>query len=658
MADASPLHLRVAARYLHAGYLNVGDYVWAGKYKNKLAIVTAFGQDEKGNPTITISPIPKGRKQDKTFSLFKVWKVRPEQLVELKAKGKIAKTAAHGTAEAHSDELWKGAEKALVAFQSATKELRSVRPGDPTWEAVVKEHAFLPTPLAITIEKPFVDWLDMAFGEGTANTLDELRPKGSSLVADNPDDAAEVGRLYQAFLGRLDEYERQIQTHLDRIAPAQFSYAGFRIYNPNRIEENRALAMLDGVKFLLVLFERRGVEPLLREGVENIVLNQNIGGDTWHGYYASDHHEIALSTKMIGHEGRVWKNWIQEVFAHEFGHHVHLTYIKGEARDFWNSTWQPVKDLQAKLQKISPSELEHFYAMLEKDGFQPGKTAKRLNGIDKIKFAYWLRNPMIGEPLITPAQFRLTKHGEAVFQSLRDPLTYVREVSSIKEDVLGLGYSGGIGLSAKDVDEIRKADPSIEKALNEVYAELGVPSEYGKKNENEDFAEAFAIFITDPDKLSENALYRMKRTLWLSGFGGKPVMRLAQRVLERHLMATGPRKPTPSQLRLVKTLLDEAGKPEPENLGQMTQQEVMELIYDLKRNQKPSSSQVSYARHLLQQLGEPELEGGLESLTISTISELIDGLKKKRGRPVWYGNGQFGGWRKDAVEGDDHDFDE
>lgn len=91
MAD---LALRIAARYLHAGYLNVGDYVWAGKYKNKLAIVTAFGQDEKGNPTITISPIPKGRKQDKTFSLFKVWKVRPEQIAELKAKGKIAKTAA------------------------------------------------------------------------------------------------------------------------------------------------------------------------------------------------------------------------------------------------------------------------------------------------------------------------------------------------------------------------------------------------------------------------------------------------------------------------------------------------------------------------------------------------------------------------------------
>jgi hypothetical protein len=81
---------RVAARFLRAGYFNVGDLVWMGKYKNKLGQITEFSTDAKGNPTITVTPIPKGRKQDKTFSLFKVWKVRPEQIAELKAKGKIA----------------------------------------------------------------------------------------------------------------------------------------------------------------------------------------------------------------------------------------------------------------------------------------------------------------------------------------------------------------------------------------------------------------------------------------------------------------------------------------------------------------------------------------------------------------------------------------
>jgi predicted GNAT family acetyltransferase len=86
---------RVAARFIRtAGYLAVNDLVWMGKYKNTLGILTAFGEDEHGNPTITVEPVPKGRKQQKTFSLFKVWKVKPEQIADLKAKGKLASQTA------------------------------------------------------------------------------------------------------------------------------------------------------------------------------------------------------------------------------------------------------------------------------------------------------------------------------------------------------------------------------------------------------------------------------------------------------------------------------------------------------------------------------------------------------------------------------------
>jgi hypothetical protein len=82
-----------AARFIQAtGFFNVGDFVWMGKYKNKLGQLLAFGVDDKGNPTVTVRPIPKGRKQDKTFSLFKMWKVKPEQIVDLKARGKLAST--------------------------------------------------------------------------------------------------------------------------------------------------------------------------------------------------------------------------------------------------------------------------------------------------------------------------------------------------------------------------------------------------------------------------------------------------------------------------------------------------------------------------------------------------------------------------------------
>ena len=82
---------RVASRFLRrAGYFNPGDFIWMGKYKNRLGQIIAIGVDDKGNPTVTIRPVPKGRKQDKTIGLFKIWKAKPEQVATLQAQGKLA----------------------------------------------------------------------------------------------------------------------------------------------------------------------------------------------------------------------------------------------------------------------------------------------------------------------------------------------------------------------------------------------------------------------------------------------------------------------------------------------------------------------------------------------------------------------------------------
>lgn len=57
-----------------ASYFDVGEIILYGKYKNKKGIIKSFGDDGKGNPTVEIEPIPKGRKQNKTIGLFKIWK--------------------------------------------------------------------------------------------------------------------------------------------------------------------------------------------------------------------------------------------------------------------------------------------------------------------------------------------------------------------------------------------------------------------------------------------------------------------------------------------------------------------------------------------------------------------------------------------------------
>jgi len=68
-------------------------------------------------------------------------------------------------------------------------------------------------------------------------------------------------------------------------------------------------------------------------------------------------------------------------------------------------------------------------------------------------------------------------------------------------------------------------------------------TDYGSQNEHEDFAETFVAFMDAPGKLTPTAKYRMQRALSLSGLHGKPVMRLAKRVLARYLRATPATEP-------------------------------------------------------------------------------------------------------------------
>jgi hypothetical protein len=57
------------------GPFKVGDEILYGKYKNKRGKIIAFGQNHKGQITVEIEPIPKGRKQNKTIGLFKIWTI-------------------------------------------------------------------------------------------------------------------------------------------------------------------------------------------------------------------------------------------------------------------------------------------------------------------------------------------------------------------------------------------------------------------------------------------------------------------------------------------------------------------------------------------------------------------------------------------------------
>jgi len=72
---------RVAQRYLEAGYLDVGDYVLYGKFKNARGKVVGFGKNEKGDPTVEVIPVdkewkPKKGAKPKSLTLLKIRKVK------------------------------------------------------------------------------------------------------------------------------------------------------------------------------------------------------------------------------------------------------------------------------------------------------------------------------------------------------------------------------------------------------------------------------------------------------------------------------------------------------------------------------------------------------------------------------------------------------
>lgn len=57
----------------YAGAFKRGDPVMYGKYKNKSGKIKKIYNDEKDHATIDVEPVPKGRKDDVTMGLYRVW---------------------------------------------------------------------------------------------------------------------------------------------------------------------------------------------------------------------------------------------------------------------------------------------------------------------------------------------------------------------------------------------------------------------------------------------------------------------------------------------------------------------------------------------------------------------------------------------------------
>lgn len=346
-----------------------------------------------------------------------------------------------------------------------------------------------------------------------------------------------------------EEYILDVNEAIRDVGPARLTHQGFKIGNHDRMPEDMLKRALDKIDWLVDFFKRQGMLKLLKETLTKIDLEMRAHETAAAHYHSQTKHITMHRGGLLATGGKLWKDWIHEVFIHEIGHHIHY-YLHPEAWAIWEAPWKEVEKKERVRGVLTGQQREQFWKLLANNNFNPSTTAKKLKGIDKVRFAQWLRHPILGGSLITPKTFRPSKWGKSVFDFLKDPVGYKRlrypndPIEDVEEDARqsvvrrrrGLGLedftSMEIPLSPEIVDELRKHDPSVEEAIKA----LEIPSQYGETNFKEDFAETFVVFMTNPSKLSATARFRMKRALAVSGLFGKSVGKfgtMAERVAGR-----------------------------------------------------------------------------------------------------------------------------
>jgi len=350
----------------------------------------------------------------------------------------------------------------------------------------------------------------------------------------------EIEKLTQTAKKNTKVYLDDVGAAIAEITAARLTYQGFKIENHDRMPHDKLKLAFDKIDWLVAFFKQQGMLKLLQETLTKISLSMRDHETASAHYHAQSKHIEMHRGGLVDRGGRLWKDWVQEVFIHEIGHHIHY-YLHPEAWAIWEAPWKEIEKKERTRSVLTGQERERFWKLMEANRWHPSTVAKRLKGLDRVKFTQWLRRPLIGESLITPKTFRPSKWGKSVFEMLRDPVKYKRlrypddSIEDVEREAadtvrrrrrsLGLDdfASEEISLSRDILEELKAADPSVEEAIEA----LEIPSNYGKTNLQEDFAETFILFVTNPSRLSATAKFRMQQALAISGLYGKAVGRFA-----------------------------------------------------------------------------------------------------------------------------------
>ena len=137
----------------------------------------------------------------------------------------------------------------------------------------------------------------------------------------------------------LDEFTGIIKGLMPEIAPAHFEYNGFKVVNEQRISNTTCHNLLGCVDFLLATFKKRGITELLLEGIKTVnLVPTNIIESKFGGLYNPATRELTITT-IKGDPRRVFIEWFNHIFLHEFGHYIHVYYLSKDAKASWDEPW-------------------------------------------------------------------------------------------------------------------------------------------------------------------------------------------------------------------------------------------------------------------------------------------------------------------------------
>lgn len=344
-------------------------------------------------------------------------------------------------------------------------------------------------------------------------------------------------------------FEKHLKNVIEIVKQAgteHFQYKNFTVENSQRVPDKNLRNILDGIDYLLAVFKNRGVEPLLHKTLKKIAIRPvrthelgAVSGSNPLGLYDENSQTLIVMTQAAyAGAGRLLKKFLHELFIHEIGHHVHLTLLSPEAKAEWDKGWEVHEKTKQSLKEtdfsLRPEERKRYWEMLVRTKGNLGVIKRLLvAGLHLFKFQKWLEQEgLVGNNTL---QWSSPK-GTTLAQFLQDPRAkeMLQGNATSEPEFLQLWkhYTKIFALDTRFIVDLKdwkayqeyKESAPAEKALGE----LGIPTEYGKKDVKEDFAETFVWFLLAPEKLSERALFRMKRALWLSGWYGKPIMRVAQ----------------------------------------------------------------------------------------------------------------------------------